>query len=69
MLKSRTAYPITDTNAHILGLISGFGRQTLEANPGWYATFSESRIPRWQIVPKQIALEEMEFEVDTESYP
>lgn len=69
MLKTQTAYPITETNANILHHISGIELKTFTANLGWCASFSEYRFPRWMIVPMSVALFDMHFEVDVISYP
>ena len=69
MLKTNTAYPITPTNGNVLSHLSGRPLKELVANVGWCATYSESRYPRWMIVPTFVALQTMEFEVDAVAYP
>ena len=69
MLQTRHAYPITENNAHLLSLISGKSADLLNTKIGWYATFSESRFPRWQLVQKKKQIEEDGFTIDTTSYP
>lgn len=69
MLKSMTAYPITETNAHTLSHISGIELRTYLANLGWCATYAENRYPRWQIVPESVAMYDMHYPIDTLSYP
>lgn len=69
MFKHRGAYPITPSNTHILSLITSLSKPTLVANIGWCATYSETRFPRWEIVPKVVAVDEMDFDLDEETYP
>ena len=69
MLPTQAAYPNTETNADTLHHISGIDLRTFTANIGWCASFSEYRRPRWMIVPMIVAVEDMRFEIDYDSYP
>lgn len=62
MLKHNTAYRITEHNVAILHNISGIATKTLQVNIGWYAAYSETRMPRWCVAPKSV------LETDLKNY-
>jgi hypothetical protein len=70
MLKHKTAYRITAYNYRYLSFISGFDIQTMTANLGWFATYSETRKGcRWQIVPRSVIEEKMlDFSIEEDAF-
>ena len=68
MLKDKTAYLITASNANVLSHLSGFPRETIEANIGWCAVYDESKQRRWGIVPARTAVQVLGFTYDTDTY-
>lgn len=69
MLQINTAYPITESNAHVLSHLTGQPKKMLLANVGWCATYSTNRVPYWQIVPRDVAVYDMGFMIDEVTYP
>lgn len=69
MLKHHTAYRITEHNVAILRNISGIETRTLQTNIGWYAAYSEARMPRWCVVPASVLETELkDYHVEEDAW-
>lgn len=68
MLKHNTAYRITVFNVQTICNISGLTKETLLANLGWYAIYSETRQPRWALVPRSIVDDNPIFDIEEDAW-
>ena len=67
MLRHNCAYKITPANYKFISTISTLDEQTLKANLGWYAYFSEIPSPHWELIPIS-AVDENKMDIEMDAW-
>lgn len=60
-MENNTGYVITRANCSLVSYISGRPLSTIIVNIGWVAMYSERWMPRWRLMPRNVAEREQGF--------